>query len=293
MFVGKPLDRRDGRLKVMGAARYAAEFPIPDLVHAVLVQSTIAAGTIIAFDTTRAQSMPGVLTIITPDNAIRLKPGKNAQAVEGRLLQDMSVAYNGQHVAVVVADTLDRALAAAATVKVRYNEGEALTTMDQGQPVMPKKFRNGQRSPDSKRGDPDGAFASAAAKIDVTYVTPVEHHNPMEPHATIAAWDGDALTVWHSTQGVSTAQSTLATQFGIAPEKVRVLSPFLGGGFGCKGNTWPPATLAAMAAKMVNRPVKLVLTRAQMYNSNGYRPRTVQRVEIRGKWGRQAGLDAA
>ena len=261
MHVGKPLDRRDGRLKVTGGARYAAEFPLRDLVHAVLVQSTIAAGTIIAFDTERAQSMPGVLTIITPANAIRLKPGKGSQPAAGPLLQDMNVAYNGQHVAVVVADTLDRALAAAAAVRVRYNEGEALTTMDQGQPVPPRKFRNGQRPPDSNRGDPDGAFANAAVKIEATYITPVEHHNPMEPHATVAAWNGDALTVWHSTQGVSGAQSTLASQFGVPAEKVRVLCPFLGGGFGCKGSTWPPATLAAMAAKMVNRPVKLVLTR--------------------------------
>jgi xanthine dehydrogenase YagR molybdenum-binding subunit len=280
MFIGKPLDRRDGRLKITGSARYAAEFPIPNHVHAVLVQSTVAAGTIIGFDLADAQGMPGVLAIITPENAMKLKPGKESQSVEGPLLQDMNVAYNGQHVAVAVADTLDRALAAAAAVKVRYKEGEALTTMDQGQPVVPKKFRNGQRPPDSNRGDPDGAFAGAAVKIDVTYVTPVEHHNPMEPHATIAAWDGDALTIWHSTQGVSGAQATLATQFGVPPEKVRVLCPFLGGGFGCKGNTWPPATLAAMAAKMVGRPVKLVLTRAQMYNSNGYRPRTVQKIRM-------------
>jgi xanthine dehydrogenase YagR molybdenum-binding subunit len=280
MYIGQPLDRRDGRLKITGGARYAAEFQIPNHVHAVLVQSTVAAGTIIGFDLAGAQGMPGVLAIITPENAIRLKPGKDAQSVEGPLLQDTNVAFNGQHVAIAVADTLERALAAAAAVKVSYKEGEALTTMDQGQPVMPKKFRNGQRPPDSNRGDPDGAFANAAVKIDVTYVTPVEHHNPMEPHATVAAWDGDALTVWHSTQGVSGTQSTLATQFGIPPAKVRVLCPFLGGGFGCKGSTWPPATLAAMAAKMVGRPVKLVLTRAQMYNSNGYRPRTVQKIRM-------------
>jgi xanthine dehydrogenase YagR molybdenum-binding subunit len=115
-------------------------------------------------------------------------------------------------------------------------------------------------------------------KLDAIYTTPIEHHNPMEPHATIAQWEGNRLTVWTATQGISGAQRTLAALFGIEPSDVWVLCPYVGGGFGCKGNTWPPATLAAMAAKVVGRPVKLVLTRAQMFTSNGYRPRTVQRL---------------
>ena len=120
-----------------------------------------------------------------------------------------------------------------------------------GQAYVPKHFRNGERPPDSSRGDPDGAFDSGAVKLDATYITPIEHHNPMEPHATIARWDGDKLTVWTATQGISGAQKTLAGLFGIDPKQVRVICPFVGGGFGCKGNTWPPATLAAMAAKVV------------------------------------------
>ncbi len=282
-LIGKPIDRIDGRLKVTGAAKYAAEFPVPNVVHAVLVQSTIAAGSIIGFELSEAQGMPGVLAIITPDNAGKLTTPKTVpQAVAGPLLQDHDVLYNGQHIAVVVAENLDQALAAAARVKTHYTTGEAATSMDAllGQAYTPKNFRNGERPPDSRRGDPDGAFSTGAVKLDMTYVTPVEHHNAMEPHATIAAWNGNKLTVWTATQGISGAQGTLAGQFGLDKADVRVICPYVGGGFGSKGNTWPPATLAALAARVVRRPVKLVLTRAQMFTSNGYRPRTVQTLKI-------------
>jgi xanthine dehydrogenase YagR molybdenum-binding subunit len=282
-MTGKPIDRIDARLKVTGAARYAAEFHVPNVVHAVLVQSTIAAGSITGYDLKQAQAMPGVLTIITPDNAGKLShPDKVPQAVAGPLLQNKDILFNGQHVAVVVAETLEQAQAAAAAVHVTYTRGEAATSMDamMGQAYPPKHFRNGRRPPDSTRGDPDGMFNSGAVKLDATYVTPIEHHNPMEPHATIAAWHGDTLTVWTTTQGVAGSQATLAGQFGIDKNDVRVICPFLGAGFGCKGNTWPPATLAALAARTVRRPVKLVLSRAQMYTSNGYRPRTVQKLKL-------------
>ena len=284
MITGQPIDRRDGRQKVMGAAQFAAEFAVPDLVHAVLVQSTVAAGQIAGFDLAAAQGMPGVLAIITPDNAVKLSTdGKATQAITAPTLQDTDVLYNGQHVAIAVADTLERAQAAAAAVRLRYREGEAQTTMTADAldgAYLPKAFRNGQRKPDSSRGDPAGAFGSAALKFQATYTTPVEHHNPMEPHATIAAWDGGKLTVWTATQAISGAQATLASLFGLDKGDVRVICPFVGGGFGSKGNTWPPATLAAMAAKVVGRPVKLVLSRAQMYTSNGYRPMTVQKLAI-------------
>ena len=282
-MIGKPIDRIDGHLKVTGAARYAAEFRVPGAVHAVLVQSSIAAGTIASFDLREARGMPGVLAIITPDNAARLShPDKVPQAVAGPLLQNNDILFNGQHVGVVVAETLEQAQAAAAAVRVSYRRGEASTSMDAmlGQAYKPKHFRNGQRPPDSNRGDPDGAFNSGAVKLDTTYVTPIEHHNPIEPHATIAAWNGGKLTVWTTTQGISGAQASLAGQFGIDKSDVRVLCPYLGAGFGCKGNTWPPATLAALAARTVKRPVKLVLTRAQMYTSNGYRPRTIQKLKL-------------
>ncbi len=283
-ILGAPIDRVDGRQKVTGAARYAAEFAVPGLVHAVLVQSTVGAGAVSGFDLAEAQEMPGVLAIITPRDAPHLPIKKGTQqTVHAPLLQDMTVYYNGQHIAVVVADTLDRALAAAAKVRARYQVGEPATQMEAmlDQAYPPKHFRNGTRPPDSRRGDPDAAFANGAAKLDATYVTPIEHHNPMEPHATIARWeDGQRLTVWTATQGISGAQQSLAALFGIDPKNMRVICPFVGGGFGCKGNTWPPATLAAMAAKVVGRPVKLVLTRRQMYTSNGYRPETIQKLRF-------------
>jgi xanthine dehydrogenase YagR molybdenum-binding subunit len=283
MITGQPIDRRDGRQKVTGAASFAAEFQIPDAVYAVLVQSTIAAGSIESFDLQAAQGMPGVLAIITPDNAERLKHrGGVPQTVAEPLLQDSEIVYNGQHVAIVVADTLERAQAAAAAVRLHYHEGEALTAM-RGllhHAYVPKSFRDGARPPDSSRGDPAGVFATAPVRFEATYTTPIEHHNPMEPHATIAAWDGDHLTVWTATQGISGAQTTLSGLFGIDPQNVRVICPFVGGGFGCKGNTWPPATLAAVAARKVGRPVKLVLSRQQMFTSNGYRPETVQKIAI-------------
>ena len=277
--LGAPLDRVDGRLKVTGAARYAAEFAVPGLVHAALVQSNVGAGTITGFDLAEARAMAGVIAIITPDNALRLAGNNEApQAIHAPLLQDTRVYFNGQHVAVVVADTLDRALAAAARVHVRYQETSPATRMEAqlDKAYPPKHFRNGARPPDSRRGDPEAAFGTGAVKLDATYVTPIEHHNPMEPHATIARWDGGQLTVWTATQGISGAQASLAALFGIDKQNVRVLCPYVGGGFGCKGSNWTPATLAAMAAKMVGRPVSLVLTRPQMYYSNGYRPRTMQ-----------------
>ena len=281
--IGQGIDRIDGRLKVTGQAHYAAEFDVPDLVHAVLVHSTVGAGTIIGFDIKVAQAMPGVLAIITPDNAPKLKTqGGPQQAVRAPLLQDNAVHFNGQHVAVVVAQTLEQADAAASQVRVHYRRDEPVTSMDAvlAQAYPPKNFRNGSRPPDSRRGDPDPAFNGAAAKVDATYITPIEHHNPMEPHATIARWDRDRLTVWTATQGISGAQQSLAALFGIAPTDVHVICPYVGGGFGCKGNTWPPATLAAMAAKVVGKPVKLVVTRAQMFTSNGYRPRTIQKLRF-------------
>lgn len=282
-IIGQPIDRSDARLKVMGAAKYAAEFSVSGLAHAALVQSTIANGAIIAIDTGAAERMPGVLAVITPDNADKLQlERKSPQTVTKPTLQDREVLFNGQHIGIVVADTLERAHAAAAAVKVTYQQGEAITRMEPviGQAYVPKHFRNGARPPDSSRGDADAAFASAPVKLEATYTTPVEHHNPMEPHATIARWDGDELTVYTATQGITGAQETLATLFGIPPEKVHVICPFVGGGFGCKGNAWPPVTLTAMAARKVGRPVKLNLTRADMYTSNGYRPRTIQKLRF-------------
>jgi xanthine dehydrogenase YagR molybdenum-binding subunit len=283
LVTGLPVDRRDGRLKVTGRAKYAAEFDIANTAHAVLVQSTITSGRIAGFELAAAQSVPGVLAILTADNAPRLAQIEPAgQTVPIPLLQDNQVYYNGQHIAVVVGDTLERAQYAASLVKASYQEGEAAIRMEEAlaEAYRPKRFRNGARPPDSRRGDPEGALAEASVRLDVTYTTPIEHHNPMEPHATIALWEGDRLTVYSATQGIDASQHTLSGLFGLKPEQVRVICPFVGGGFGCKGVTWPHVALTAMAARQIGRPVKLSLSRAQMYTSNGYRPRTIQRIRI-------------
>ena len=283
MIVGQSIDRQDAGLKVRGQAKYAAEFALPNMAHAALVQSTISAGKVLAIDTSVARAMPGVLDIITIENAdkLQLKPAA-PQMVLFPLLQSDDVLYNGQHIGLVIAETSRQARAAAAKVVVRYQPAEAVTVMDAvlGQAYEPKNFRNGQAKADTRTGDPEAALARAAVQVDATYITPIEHHNPMEPHATLANWTGDRLTVWTATQGISGARETIASLFGLPKKDVTIICPFVGGGFGSKGNTWPPATLAAMAARRVKRPVKLEVTREQMFTSNGYRPRTVQRVQL-------------
>jgi xanthine dehydrogenase YagR molybdenum-binding subunit len=287
MYLGQDISRIDGPLKVSGHAKYAAEFNVPDLVHAVLVQSTIANGDIEGFDLRQAQGMPGVLAIITPDDAPKLKPDTSGvkQPFDGTL-QGREITYSGQTVAVVVAQSFETATAAAAAVQVRYRQGEPVAVMHEAlnTAYTPKNFRNGRAPAGTKIGDPDQAWSQAPIKLDVTYETPIEHHNPMELIGTIAQWghdtDGDTLTVWTSTQSISGAQKTLATRFGLDKSKVTVLCPFVGGGFGCKGSVWPPVVLAAMAARKVGKPVKLVVTRQQMFSSNGFRPNTIQRLRL-------------
>ena len=189
------------------------------MAHAVLVQSTIAAGSITGFDLDAARAVPGVLAIITPAQADKLKTASGQQAVIFPLLQTNDILYSGQHIAIVVADTLRHAQIAAERVTARYQPAQGVTVMDDAldHPTVPKQFDNGRSKPDTKIGDPDAAKGSAAAVIQAVYVTPIEHHNPMEPHATIAAWDGDKLTVWTATQGISASQATLVAPFPRQP----------------------------------------------------------------------------
>jgi xanthine dehydrogenase YagR molybdenum-binding subunit len=300
--IGAPLNRIDSRLKVTGSARYAAEMPVKNVAHAILIQSTIAKGRIAEIDTAAAEKAPGVLLVMTHRNAPlhndKQKPaqqrgadypllqgGKQTVQQPGEdypLLQDDQVRYNGQHIGLVVAETFEAATHAARLVKIRYEEEQPSVTLEQAldKLTVPQHFRGGARLPDSNRGNPDQAFVEAPVKIDRTYTTPVEHHNPMEPHAVIAVWDGDELVVFHSTQAVANSRRTIAGHLGIPENKVRTVSHFIGGGFGTKGSTWPHVTLAAMAAHVVKRPVKLVLTRRQMYSSNGFRPATRQHLRL-------------
>jgi xanthine dehydrogenase YagR molybdenum-binding subunit len=235
--------------------------------------------------TDEALRMPGVLAIHSPFNAPRLPKGwrESLHPPAGRilsLLQDDRVAYNGQPIGVVVAGSLEAAQAAARLIRIDYETSEALLAFDRAKDSLVTPEKVNDQPPDTHRGDLPGAMAGASARVGAVYTTPIEHHNPMEPHATIAAWDGDVLTLYDSTQYVSGVKSIVAKILGIAPHDVTVVSPFVGGGFGCKGSTWSHVVLAAMAARQVGRPVKLVLERPQMFAGVGNRPHTEQRIAI-------------
>ncbi len=282
-MIGEATLRVDAPLKTQGGARYAAEFLQPGMVHVTMVLSTIARGSVTGFDTRAAGAHPGVIAIITTDDAPTLDVRKPAQqTVTEPLLQNAHVRFQGQPIALVIADTPDASQQAATLVVPRYRRAHPVTEVDAAlaDAYVPSDFRGGRMPPDSQRGHPDEAFDSAPVKIDVVYETPAMYHNPMEPHATVASWSGDRLTVWTATQGVSGVQETLAAFFSLPPDHVRVICPYVGGGFGCKGNAWPPIALTAMAARHVGRPARLELSREQMYTNNGYRPQTRQALKL-------------
>src|SRR5438067_10947965 len=286
--VTQPMDRTDGPLKVSGQARYAAEFQLPRLAHAVIVQSTIPAGTIASLDAAAAQKAPSVLLILSHVNAPKRPQGGKAaiKPPAGRtlsLLQDSVVHYNGEPIAVVVADTYEHAAAAAEMVKVRYRPERAELDFERRKSDAYPVKQMPQGEPAVAWGDADKALSDAEVRVEQTYTTPMETHNPMEPHATIAAWEGERLTLYDSTQYISGVRETVAKTLGIAPERVRVVSPFVGGGFGCKGSTWSHVALAAMAAKRAGRPVKIALARPQMFGPVGGRPQTEQRLALGAK----------
>ncbi len=293
-IIGAPLDRVDGRLKVTGSARYTAEMPVEHVAYGYLVTSTIASGRIVRLDTAEAEKAPGVLLVMTPSNAMRLPEGGRAgvNPPQGRvltLLQDERVHYNGQPIAVVVADTFEHARDAAALVRATYAPEPAVLDF---QAALPSAYPPGPaqtlgQQPDSRRGDVDAALARSAVRVDAVYTTPYENHNPMEPHNSLAYWEaspggdgGERLVVYDSTQGVWPCKRALAKTFGLPLERVRVVSYFIGGGFGSKGQPWSHVPLAAMAAKQLGRPVKLVLSRRQMFGPVGQRPNTHQHVVL-------------
>ncbi|QLE48594.1 xanthine dehydrogenase family protein molybdopterin-binding subunit [Nostoc sp. C057] len=281
IVVGKPLNRVDGHLKVTGEARYAAEFPVAKMTYGVTIQSAIAKGKIAQIDTKAAEQVPGVLAVITHLNAPKAD-GEKGGGHKVQVLQDNTVLYSGQHIGVVVADTFERAMYAASLVQVRYDEEKPTINMRENlaKAYFPKGKIPREESPDSSHGNVKQGLANAAVRVEQTYTTPVENHNPMEPHATTAVWQGDELLLYDATQGIFSAQQKVAEVLGIKPEKVRIMSYFVGGGFGCKGSAWSHVPLAAIAARQVNRPVKLVLGRIQMYGPVGFRPETIQQVSL-------------
>ena len=294
-LIGKPVERVDGRLKVTGSARYAAEFKTPNVAHGVLVMSTIANGKIRSIDTKAALSSPGVLGVVTHENAPRLRFPERPQTnddyvapVFGRslpVMQDATIYFNSQPIAVVVAETLEQAEHAATLVKVVYDERKPVTSVEEEmsrafppQEGLMKEPPTG-RPADVVRGDRD-AFRKAEVSIDETYTIPIETHNPMELLSTIAEWSGNKLTLHDKTQWVPNTQMHVAMVFGLREEDVHVISPFVGGAFGSSLRPWSHPVIAAMAARAVRRPVKLVVKRGQMFSSHGHRPYTIQRVAL-------------
>jgi xanthine dehydrogenase YagR molybdenum-binding subunit len=280
-IIGSDLPRIDGPLKTTGQAQYAADYHFPGMVHAVPVSSTVAAGTIHSIDTSNAERMPGVVRILHHDNIgslFRMAPGGHGgRTSESRPpFEDTEVRYWGQYVALVIAETYEQALAAAAAVKVDYDATpiNVSTKLDDPQTTeLPLHT-------ESKRGDVEAGFASAPIKVDQTYITPAETHNPMEMHATVAVWQDPNFVLYETSQGVVNHQHVMAETLGVPRENIHVITRFLGSGFGGKLFPWPHSALAAAAARQLNRPVKLSVNRKQMFTSVGHRPRTQQRIKI-------------
>ena len=283
-IIGAPVDRTDGRLKVTGGARYSAEVQMPGLVYGAIVTSTISDGRVASMDTAAAQKAPGVVAVFTPFNMPRLPKdsamgvGASPAAKKLALLQDDAVHYFLQPIGVVVADTLERANHAATLVGVTYEEGKPLAGLvSHLHEAFSHEISGSNKQPaDTSENSPTAALNSAPVSIAQVYQTPTENHNPMEPHATIASWDGDRLTIFDSTQGIFTTRNRVAGIFGLHDDNVRVICHYVGGGFGSKGPVWAHTMLAAMCAKEVKRPVKIALERAQMYNNTGSRAHTYQ-----------------
>lgn len=277
--MGTAVTRLDGPAKVTGAAPYAFEFDVENPVYLHPVQATIAHGHVTAMDTAAAQAVDGVAAVLTVFDAPTLADASNGDLA---VLQDTAVHYRGQLIGGVIADSAETAREAASLVHVEYDEQtiDVELTADH-----PKLYTPEQVNPDypavTSQGDVEAALREAAVVIDNTYTTPHEHNSPMEPHACIALWDNDELTMWDSTQGVHAARKEIATAFGLDPEKVRVIAKNVGGGFGSKGAPHSHNMLAVMAAqRLPGRHVKLALTRQQMFDMVGYRTPTIQHLRL-------------
>jgi xanthine dehydrogenase YagR molybdenum-binding subunit len=294
-IIGKARPRIDGPLKVTGQAMYASDHHFPGMLYAVPVCSTIARGEIQNLDMDAAQRMPGVRAIYHRKNIGKLFRaavtfGEDMSMVDEKRppFEDDIIRYYGQYVALVVADTFEQATAAADSVKVNY--GRLAPNVDTA--LAPERLE-GARKQDSppkddpeaphvhsERGDPETGFANSPVQLDATYTVPVETHNPIELHATVAVWDGSTCTLHEATQAVINTRNVMSQVLGVPRENVRVISKFLGSGFGGKLWPWPHCTLAAAAARELNRPVKLVVSRRMMFQNVGHRPLIQQRVRL-------------
>lgn len=274
-LVGQPIDRVEGLLKVTGRATYAAEYQSPDeTLYAFVLQAPLPKGRIVSIDARPAERAPGVRLVLTYRNAPRLAPaGQNGAIPE---LQDDKISYFGQPVALVVADSFEAARSASYLIKADYAREPGAFEL---RPLMAQGRASGP-SADSAVGDFDGAFAAAPVKLDVTYLTPHQSHAMMEPHATIAEWADGRLVLYTANQMLSRNKPIIAATFQLPPDQVRLVSRYIGGGFGGKLQSWPDAVLAGMAARQLNRRVKLVMTRQQVFHLTSHRPETIQRIRL-------------
>ncbi|KUO21519.1 xanthine dehydrogenase family protein molybdopterin-binding subunit [Streptomyces dysideae] len=277
-IVGAGLDRVDAPLKVTGAAQYPNDFSFPGMAHAALVGSTIAAGRMRGIDVTDALAAPGVLTVITHLTAPKLERGPMTLlgGSPPAPLQDDRVLHYGQHIAIVVAESSEQARHAARLVRVEYEATEAVLDVDDPRAEIVEN----PWGLDTERGDVNAGFAQSDVVVEGTYTTPDNTNNPLGLMTTIASWHGDALTVHDSTQWPHNVRTSLATIFKVPESGIRVLAPFVGGGFGAGLRVWSHVILTVLAAREVKRPVKLVLTRPEMFTSVGHRPNSVQQIKI-------------
>jgi xanthine dehydrogenase YagR molybdenum-binding subunit len=276
--IGAPLNRIDGVQKVTGAARYAYEYPVEGVTYVFPVQSTIAKGRVVSIDASAVQALPGVIAVLSHENAPQLASVDDAELA---VFQSDAIAYHGQFVAAVVAETSEIARQAASLVVVRYQEQphDVELRADRGDLSTPQRLLTGDE-PDTESGDVEAALASAAVSLDHTYTTPAEHNNPLEPHATTAIWSDEGVTLYDSNQGAHSIRDAVASAFRLPPERVRVIARYVGGGFGSKGFPHPHVILTVMAAQATRRPVKLALTRQQLFALVGYRTPTIQRIRL-------------
>ena len=281
--IGQPLTRRDGVLKVTGGARYAADHHPARTLYAVLAVSSVARGRVTFLDVPAAKGHPGVVDVMTPATRPPLAEDPDAKTnpfmFRLDLLQNDQVRYANQPIAVVIAETLEAATEGAVLLSPQYEAQSPRVGLDASESFVPTAVGVGNPAR-VRRGDVEAALATASRRIDATYETPAQYHNAMEPHAIVAAWDGDTLSIDTPSQGLALAQGRIAGLFGISPEKIHIRSPFLGGGFGSKGMISGPQILGIMAARLVGRPVKLVLRREQMYGPVGHRAPTRQTLRI-------------
>jgi xanthine dehydrogenase YagR molybdenum-binding subunit len=287
--IGRKTPRVEGPLKVSGAAQYASDFHFPGMLYAVPVEATIASGRVTKLDTAAAEKMPGVRAIFHRENIGKIVRSVQGQGFERIVderrppFEDDVIRYYGQYIALAVADTFESAKAAADAVRATYEKDKHNVDPDlkaDDEPdVVETSFVPTKRL-QSERGDAEAAFANAPVKLDQTYVTPAETHNPIELQATTAIWEGSMLTIYEESQGVFNLRDVLAQMFSLPKENVRVITKFVGSGFGSKLWPWTHCALAVAAARQLRKPVKLVISRKMMFQSVGHRPRTQQRVRL-------------